>query len=326
MTPSSADQERPRVSAIIPAFNGKAFVADAIESVLAQTCPVDEVVVVDDGSTDGTATIVERYAQAGVRCIRQDNRGLSEARNRGIIETNGELVAFLDCDDTWLPDKTAVQLEYLRAHPDIGMVSGHAWWWDPLTNRKWVERVGVPGRASLAHELMIRNCVGNASGVMLRRRLLEEIGLFDPAQIWAEDWELWMRVLSRSPIGFIDQPLIVYRTVGTSLTHQRRWDRVDGYFLLSRSAIRNFQPAIDRPRLLARAWSRRELSAAIVSIDEGFPRLQRLRHATGALISYPFDDLKLKLKLVIRAMIGESLYRRFKPKSSQENGPAPELI
>src|SRR5216684_1094167 len=106
------ERSRPRVSAIIPAYNGEAFVADAIESVLAQTFPVSEIVVVDDGSTDQTAEVVERYASKGVRCIRQKNQGPTAARNRGIVQTTGELLAFLDCDDIWLPEKTALQVEY----------------------------------------------------------------------------------------------------------------------------------------------------------------------------------------------------------------------
>src|SRR5712692_4558912 len=309
---SVADQRRPRVSAIIPAYNGEAFVADAIESVLAQTISVDEIVVIDDGSTDGTAEVAQRYASRGVRCIRQENRGLSAARNRGIAETSGELVAFLDCDDTWLPGKTALQTEHLMARPQVGLVAGHIWWWDPQSNRRWLQRFDDAPGARLWRELMIRNCVGNASGVMVRRRTLEEVGGFDPKQIWAEDWEMWMRVLSRWQIGFIDQPMIVYRTVSTSLTHQRRWDRVHGYFELSCESIRKFSPRRWRPILLARAWSRRELGRAVVAIDEGLPRGRYLRHTWRALVSYPLDETRLKLKYFVRVLMGESLYRAFK--------------
>src|SRR5689334_1491177 len=96
----------PHVSAIITTYNYAQFIRGAIESVLQQTvCPA-EIVVVDDGSTDNTAAIVARYAAAGVRYVYQENGGASAARNRGLRETQGELVAFLDGDDRWLPDKT----------------------------------------------------------------------------------------------------------------------------------------------------------------------------------------------------------------------------
>jgi len=300
-----------RVSAIITAYNGAAFVADAIESILAQTRPVDEIVVVDDGSTDNTAEIVEFYRAFGVRCIRQENRGLPRARNRGILETTGDLIAFLDCDDAWLPDKNALQVDYLAAHPEAAIVSGHAWWWDPTTDRRWIERMGAR-RSKLPREIMVYNCVGNASGTLIRRRIFEEVGLFDPAQIWAEDWELWMRVASRGEIGFIDSPLITYRVVPTSLTHQRPWERVSGYFQLSFKAIRKFRPALWRPILWARAWSKRELGFATLALDQGLGRRPYLHHTAMALLSYPFEQSSMKLKHFTRAVTGSAFLRGYR--------------
>src|SRR5258708_140756 len=113
------EQVSPRVSAIVTAYNGGPVIWKANESHLPPTRPVDEVVVIDDGSTDDTAAIVERYAKRGVRLVRQQNRGLPAARNRGIQETTGELIAFLDCDDIWLPEKTDFQIRYLADHPKM---------------------------------------------------------------------------------------------------------------------------------------------------------------------------------------------------------------
>src|SRR3982074_2664398 len=107
----------PRVSVILPAYNGARFIVAAIESVLAQTRPVDEFVVIDDGSTDDPAKIVDRFRPRGVRLIRQENLGVIGARNRGISETTGELIAFIDQDDAWLPGKTELQIKYLTSHP-----------------------------------------------------------------------------------------------------------------------------------------------------------------------------------------------------------------
>jgi len=313
-----SNQNRPRVAAIIPAYNGEAFIADAIESVLAQTYPVSEIVVVDDGSTDQTAGVVERYASRGVRCIRQANLGPTAARNRGIAETKGELLAFLDCDDIWLPEKTALQVEYLTANPQVGLVAGHCWFWDTQTNQRWLERADTGPKANIWRELMIQNCIGTPSGVMVRRRTLEHVGVFDPKHTWPGDWELWVRVRSRWNIALLDRPLIVYRLVPTSMTQHHRWDHVNETFHLSRQFIRNHWPPLWRPILLARAWSKREQSRATLAIHEHLPRRKYLWHATRALFSYPFDEPRMKLKHFIRALVGESLYQAFKRRRAPE--------
>lgn len=300
-----------RVSAIVTAYNGASFVADAIESILAQTRPVDEIVVIDDGSTDNTAEIVDRYRPNGVRCVRQENRGLPLARNRGIAETTGELIAFLDCDDMWLPEKNALEVDYLLAHPHAALVTGHAWWWDPNTQRRWLEFVRVdPSR--LRRDLLISNCVGNASGTLIRRELLKKTGGFDPRQIWAEDWDLWLRLASEGDIGGIDRAVIVYRVVPTSLTHQRMWDRVEGYFHLSMRAIDSYAPSNRRPLLRARAISKRELGRAVVAVHQGLARRKYLRHAAAALLVYPFDQTVLKLKHFSRALLGSAVLRAYR--------------
>jgi len=304
-------ETEPRVSAIVTAYNGASFVADAIESILAQTRPVNEIVVIDDGSTDGTAEIVERYRAGGVRCVRQNNQGLPSARNRGIAETTGELIAFLDCDDMWLPDKNARQVDYLLAHPQVAMVAGHAWWWDPVTERRWLGRIGTKP-SKLRRELLINNCVGNASGVLLRRRVLEQVGTFDPAQIWAEDWELWMRIAAQAEIGYLDRPVIVYRVVPTGLTHQRLLERVSGYFRLSIAAIESYRPAAWRPLLKARAVSKRELSWAIVALHQKLARRTYFRHAAAAFLVYPFEQTLLKVKHLLRAALGSAVVRGYR--------------
>jgi glycosyltransferase involved in cell wall biosynthesis len=315
--------QRPRVSAIVTAYNGAEFIADAIESILAQTQPVDEIVVIDDGSIDNTADIAESYRSRGVRCIRQENRGLPGARNRGIAETTGDFIAFLDCDDSWLPEKNAVEVQYLVEHPEVALVTGHAWWWNPSTGQRWMERVDVAGRSNIAREILVNNCVGNASAALLRRRTLEDVGAFDPKQIWAEDWELWMRIMSRARIGFLDRPVIVYRVVSTSLTHQRTWDRVSGYYQLSRQAIRNFRPIWWRHILFARAWSKREFGRTAIASIEGHARQRYLRHAICAFVSYPFERPIAKIKHIVRALGGPTLYKRYQFLRRARSRPQP---
>src|SRR5512141_947607 len=115
--------DSPAISVVIPAFNSAAFVRDAIASVRGQTVPVAEIIVVDDGSTDDTEQAC-RSCAANVHYVFQRNRGPAAARNRGIAESHGEFVAFLDADDLWVSDKIARQLRALAAHPDAALVAG----------------------------------------------------------------------------------------------------------------------------------------------------------------------------------------------------------
>src|SRR3954470_765888 len=106
------------VSAIIPTFNRRQYIQRAIDSVLAQTLPVDEIIVIDDGSTDGTAEAVEAWYGSRIRVIRQENSGVSGARRRGIQEARGEWIAFLDSDDEWIPERTAQLLHAAERVPE----------------------------------------------------------------------------------------------------------------------------------------------------------------------------------------------------------------
>jgi len=318
ISPVNSDTHRrlenvpPRVSAIVTAYNGGQFIRDALESILAQTRPVDEVVVIDDGSTDDTAPIVERYAERGVRLVRQENRGLPEARNRGIRETTGELIAFLDCDDMWLPEKTKIQVDYLADHPQVGLATCLTSWWEPQSGRRGFWKPRLPGANGTRRQLVVHNAVGNASAVMVRRHVLEDVGQFDSNQIWAEDWELWRRVAERWRIESVDCPLIIYRSTSNSLTQQKRWSRVEAYYQFARSAIARFRPAYWRPVLFLQAWSLREFGRAGCAKIEGMPRWKYLRHSMLALFSYPFQLATEKAKSFARAVVGERFFSAYR--------------
>src|ERR1044071_5647779 len=188
----------PRVSVIINAYNSEAYIADAIKSVLNQSRAVDEIVVIDDGSIDATRQVVEEFADQGIKFIQQQNMGVSAARNKGIRETTGEYIAFLDADDMWLENKTRSQVDYLTAHPEAALVSGVARLWDPV---KGTMRVNgqVPRNAdALRKELLVSNVLGNPSMVMIRRSALQVAGLFNEDIRWGQDWDLWQRLVERS--------------------------------------------------------------------------------------------------------------------------------
>jgi len=197
--------QKPRVSVILPTYNRAWSLHAAIKSVLTQTDADYELIVVDDGSTDATATLLRTYD--GVTVLRQTRQGVSAARNRGVRAARGELIAFLDSDDYWLPGKLSVQVRYFDENPDTLICQ---------TEEIWIRR-GVrvnPGRrhrkrAGMIFEPSLALCLVSPSAVMLRRSLFEAMGGFDEQLPACEDYDLWLRVGCRYPIGLIETPLIV---------------------------------------------------------------------------------------------------------------------
>lgn len=202
-----------RVSVIIPMYNGERYFARTIESVLAQTYSAKEIVVVDDGSRDSSREVVARYLHhSNVRLIAQENAGVAAARNAGIRAASGEYIAFLDQDDLWLPDKLARQVEYLNEHPEIALVHSNIHFIDEAGERipdpewSWV----APTCGQVLPELVQRNSICTCT-VLMRKSALEQAGLFRQALAPADDWDLWLRIAARHPIGFVDAVTACYR-------------------------------------------------------------------------------------------------------------------
>src|SRR5581483_4193490 len=197
------------VSVVIPSFNGARLLAEAVESVLAQTHPAVETIVVDDGSTDDTPALVARWGDR-IRYLRQANRGVCAARNAGLAAARGVYVTFLDHDDRFTPEKLARQAAVLDAHPDAGVV---------YTGWRFIDAEGRPfppvawprHEGDVLAELVIANFVF-LGAVMVRRSLLAETGGFDEALRGAEDWELWLRLARHGARwACVDAPLFEYR-------------------------------------------------------------------------------------------------------------------
>lgn len=204
----------PRVSVIIPTYNRKDYVQEAIDSVLAQTYTDYEIIVVDDGSTDGTGEALQvRYGDR-IRYVWQENQGESVARNRATEMAQGEFIAFLDSDDLWMPEKLQRQVAYLEMWSDAGMVFGQAWLIDEHGERYGHEPLGAAQQTPtvLAHDsLLLRNRVSGPSTVLLRRELWQRIDGFDPQIRYGEDWDLWLQVARIKPIHAMSMPLACIR-------------------------------------------------------------------------------------------------------------------
>jgi glycosyltransferase involved in cell wall biosynthesis len=198
----------PTVSVILPTFNRRAFLRQAIESVLAQTCPADELIVVDDGSTDGTPALLDGYGDR-IKVIGQSNRGVSAARNTGIRKSKGAFIALLDSDDYWLPDKLEAQLSFFKCRPNAMICQTEEIW---VRNGK---RVNPKKRhqkfSGMIFEKTLPLCLVSPSAVMVRKELFEEVGLFDESLPACEDYDMWLRISWKYPVYLIDTPLIVKR-------------------------------------------------------------------------------------------------------------------
>jgi len=200
----------PAVSVVIPAFNRAHVLPRALGSVLAQTFGDFEVLVVDDGSTDGTADVVAAGRDPRVRCVRQArNAGVAAARNRGIRESRAPLIAFLDSDDEWLPEKLAEQVAVFRRQPDR---MGLAYTGVETVHEDGSTSVQRPrGRGDAYRTLLWTNAIhGGGSNVMIRRDVVAAVGFFHEGVPAIEDYDYWIRIARFFTVDFVEAPLIRY--------------------------------------------------------------------------------------------------------------------
>ena len=194
------------ISVVIPTFNRVATLTRALDSVLLQTRPADEIIVVDDGSTDGTNDLLGRD-YPNVQFIAQENRGVSSARNLGILNAKGSWIAFLDSDDAWLPEKLERQIEAIAFNPEYKVCHSDEIWIRNGVRVNAKKKHRKKGGWIFHHCLPL--CAISPSAVMLHRNVLESVGQFDETLPACEDYDLWLRVTSRYAVLYIDRPLIV---------------------------------------------------------------------------------------------------------------------
>jgi glycosyltransferase involved in cell wall biosynthesis len=201
-------KQQVEVSVIIPAYNRGWIIKEAIDSVLSQTFDGYELIVVDDGSNDNTAEILESYG-IKLRIIHQTNQGVSAARNRGIMASSGQLIALLDSDDLWLPEKLDRQMSFFRNNPDAMICQTQEIW---IRNGKRVNPCKHHKKLSgMIFEPSLNLCLVSPSAVMFKRELVDMVGFFDECLPACEDYDLWLRISPAYPIYLIDEPLIIKR-------------------------------------------------------------------------------------------------------------------
>jgi glycosyltransferase involved in cell wall biosynthesis len=213
----------PRLSVVIPTYNRADLIYETIDSILAQTYRDYEVIVVDDGSTDLTPEVVDRYRDKGVRLIRQQNSGPGAARNNGIQSAGGELVAFVDDDDLWAPNKLERQVALFDQDPGLTWAYSDAYAFDSDTRREmytWSQQVQLY-EGWIATQLILQDFIPSPTPVV-RRNVFDVVGYFsEKKKPEAEDWEMWLRIASRYPVGLVRETLAGYRQHARRLTIHR---------------------------------------------------------------------------------------------------------
>lgn len=231
----------PLISVVIPTYNYAIYLPRAIESVLVQTYEHFELIIVDDGSTDNTAAVMEAYKSRypdRIHYIYQKNGGPNAARNKGIDSAQGEFVALLDADDEWFPDKLAKQISFALENTNVGMIGcGFRWVKDDGTIICDGRGESPPPRCDLIRYLKIRNFnFGGSSGVLIKKECFRVVGKFDESLKGSEDRDMWLRIANQFEIMNLPDILVVihYHDTNCHTDHSRmlnsRFKFIDKHF------------------------------------------------------------------------------------------------
>ncbi|PZV06832.1 MAG: glycosyl transferase family A [Leptolyngbya sp.] len=206
----------PTVSVVVPVYNGEATLAKTLESILNQTFSDLEVVVIDDGSTDGTLAVLSNFKDPRIKIFSYENGGLPVARNRGINRATGEFISFIDADDLWSIDKLEQQVQALNHHPQAGV----AYSWTAFVDEQGeflYARESSYLEGDVYPQLLVRNFISSGSNILVRRSVIETVGLFDPQLQSVEDWEYYLRLATHCHFAVVKQHQIFYRKSSRSM-------------------------------------------------------------------------------------------------------------
>ncbi len=234
-------EERPFISVIIPTFNRVHLLKETVQSVRNQTFRDFELIVVNDGSSDGTAEWLSE--QPDLRVLSQENSGIAASRNNGAAAARGHWLAFLDHDDLWAADKLEIQAAFVKDNPDVGLVAVRH------------ERLGKKYREPSAPvwikgDLLVKEFSESfihTSSVMIRTDVFDEIGGFPTCYRFADEFHVWLQIAARYPLAYFNRPLVFIRFYEANTSHNRIGVRTDTYDIL----MKNYDPErIPRPIFL----------------------------------------------------------------------------
>ncbi len=233
----------PLVSVVIPSYNAARFIERTLRSAVGQTYPNMEIIVVDDGSTDETPQIVESFCQQDGRVVllRKDNGGVATARNLGIQQSKGDLIAPLDSDDVWYPEKLSEQVRVMQDCEDsVGLI----YCWSMIIDEDDRPIVPITHRyeGNVVADLMFSNFLGNGSCALIRRSCFDAVGLYNGATTPCEEWDMYLRIAERFQYRLVPKILVGYREVLTSLSANHR--RMERAFAAFTTELRHRNPRV----------------------------------------------------------------------------------
>ena len=265
-----------KVSAILAVYNAAWCVERALDSLLAQTRRPDEIIVCDDGSTDGTPDLIESVCGNAVSVLRLPHRNAAAARAVGLARAGGDWLAFMDADDSWLPHKLETQLAYLERHPEVRHISSDGVYVSPggVLRESWLADYFFPVRELRGDllEALVERCFVLMSSAMVERDAYHEVGGLDPEIVYSHDYDLWLRLYARYPAAVLPDRLTTYFSSPNALS-KRFVERYRDNLMLMRRVERGLlRPA---PALMRRGAER----AASIEFDLGLMCLRGGRTA-----------------------------------------------
>ncbi len=209
----------PKISVVIPVYNGEKTIQKTIESVLNQTFKDWELIIIDDGSQDSTVRIIREIEDSRIRLFSYDNAGLASSRNRGIAHAQGEFISFLDADDLWTSDKLEMQFQALEKHPEAAVAYS---WTDYIDQSSQFLHSGrhITINGNIYQHLLVNNFLENGSNPLIRKQALNQVGGFDSSINSVADWDMWLRLAARYQFVAVPLPQILYRVSTDSMSSQ----------------------------------------------------------------------------------------------------------
>ncbi len=274
----------PIVSVVIPCYNAEKFIGETIRSVLDQSLRDLEVIVVDDGSTDNSETMIQGISDPRINYIKTSNHGVSKARNTGLAVAKGKYVSWLDADDLFETSNLQKKVHFLEDNPDLAWVHSQEIVFESKTGRKLSTSTGKAGKVLELLLLLEETVIHSPSSVVMRRQVAEEIGGFNEQLSICADWEYWVRISQQFELGFLQEPLVRYRIH----EHQMHMN-IDAMKteMLPAVASLHKQGYYDNEALHAKSVSKLHLTLGLCYVGDQHQYLTGLSHVLTSMIKHP---------------------------------------
>jgi glycosyltransferase involved in cell wall biosynthesis len=300
-----------QISVITPVYNGENTIRETIASVLDQTFADFELIVIDDGSTDGTLEAIASFDDPRIRVFSYANAGQGKSRNRGIELAEGNSIAFIDADDLWTPDKLEAQWQALQANSEAAVAYS---WTDHIDENGQFLRPGphLSFNGDVWEPLVLADFIGSGSNPLIRTEALKQVGGFEPSLPPAEDWDLWLRLAKRYPFAVVPRVQILYR-VASHTTSFNIW-RMEKSSL--RVIDRAFAGISDRDRLKRCSLANRYKYLTYKALDKSIGRPQAATAAKFLWLAIRYDPVLLRRRVIWKAALKIAIALIFPSKSA----------